>query len=116
LRILVASDLVARGIDLPSLDHVINYDMPTSVASYVHRVGRTARAGRSGKAWTLFTVPEARWFWKEVAEGSIVGRSGKVERVRITEEKEDAFQGKVDMYEKALQKLGEEAGGAKKHQ
>ncbi|KAI1417900.1 P-loop containing nucleoside triphosphate hydrolase protein [Hypoxylon sp. FL1857] len=109
LRILVASDLVARGIDLPSLDHVINYDMPSSVASYVHRVGRTARAGKSGKAWTLFTNPEARWFWNEVASESAIQRAKKVERIRVTEEKEEAFETKVAAYESALAKLGEEA-------
>ncbi|KAL7624587.1 ATP-dependent RNA helicase dbp6 [Parahypoxylon ruwenzoriense] len=109
LRILVASDLVARGIDLPSLDHVINYDMPSSVASYVHRVGRTARAGKTGRAWTLFTNPEARWFWNEVASETTIHRSRKVERIRITEEKEDAFDQKVSAYESALAKLGEEA-------
>ncbi|RWA14504.1 hypothetical protein EKO27_g592 [Xylaria grammica] len=110
LRIIVASDLVARGIDLPSLDHVINYDMPSSIASYVHRVGRTARAGNTGKAWTLFTNPEARWFWNEVASEKIIQRNKPVERIRITEEKEDAFDDKVAAYEAALQKLGQEAG------
>ncbi|KAI1099711.1 P-loop containing nucleoside triphosphate hydrolase protein [Jackrogersella minutella] len=109
LRILVASDLVARGIDLPSLDHVINYDVPSSVASYVHRVGRTARAGKMGKAWTLYTKPEARWFWNEVASETVVQRTKKVERIRVTEEKEDAFERKVAAYESALQRLGEEA-------
>ncbi|KAI4859141.1 P-loop containing nucleoside triphosphate hydrolase protein [Hypoxylon rubiginosum] len=108
LRILVASDLVARGIDLPSLDHVINYDIPSSVASYVHRVGRTARAGKTGRAWTLFTNPEARWFWNEVASENAIQRSKKVERIRVTEEKEDAFEKKVAAYESALAKLGEE--------
>ncbi|KAI0376398.1 P-loop containing nucleoside triphosphate hydrolase protein [Hypomontagnella monticulosa] len=109
LRILVASDLVARGIDLPSLDHVINYDMPSSIASYVHRVGRTARAGRTGKAWTLFTNPEGRWFWNEVASEKVIQRNKNVERIRVTEEKEDAFERKVAVYESALAKLGEEA-------
>ncbi|KAI1762747.1 P-loop containing nucleoside triphosphate hydrolase protein [Hypoxylon sp. FL1150] len=113
LRILVASDLVARGIDLPSLDHVVNYDMPSSVASYVHRVGRTARAGRAGRAWTLFTNAEARWFWNEVAGEKAVQRSGKVQRVRVTEEKEDAFETKVQAYEEALARLGEEASEAR---
>ncbi|KAI1454131.1 P-loop containing nucleoside triphosphate hydrolase protein [Annulohypoxylon moriforme] len=110
LRILVASDLVARGIDLPSLDHVINYDIPSSVASYVHRVGRTARAGKTGKAWTLFTNREARWFWNEVASEAAIQRNRQVERIRVTEEKEDAFEKKVAAYESALAKLGEEAG------
>ncbi|CAK7267786.1 ATP-dependent RNA helicase dbp6 [Sporothrix epigloea] len=67
LRILVATDLAARGIDLPSLDHVINYDMPPSVEFYVHRVGRTARAGASGHAWTLYTKKQAGWFWPVIA-------------------------------------------------
>ncbi|KAI1328115.1 P-loop containing nucleoside triphosphate hydrolase protein [Xylariaceae sp. FL0255] len=113
-RILVASDLVARGIDLPSLDHVINYDIPSSVASYVHRVGRTARAGNTGQAWTLFTNPEARWFWNEIAGEKVIQRSGKVERTRITEEKEDAFDNKVAAYEAALEKLGQEAGDSRR--
>ncbi|KAI5864038.1 P-loop containing nucleoside triphosphate hydrolase protein [Durotheca rogersii] len=108
LRVLVASDLVARGIDLPCLDHVINYDMPSSVASYVHRVGRTARAGKTGKAWTLYTNPEARWFWNNVASETLIQRSRKVERIRVTEEKEGSFDLKVSAYESALAKLGEE--------
>jgi ATP-dependent RNA helicase DDX51/DBP6 len=113
LRIIVASDLVARGIDLPSLDHVINYDMPSSIASYVHRVGRTARAGNTGKAWTLFTNSEARWFWNEVASQKVIQRTKPVERVRVTEEKEDAFNDKVAAYEASLEKLGQEAGQAR---
>ncbi|KAI3319126.1 P-loop containing nucleoside triphosphate hydrolase protein [Xylariaceae sp. AK1471] len=113
LRIIVASDLVARGIDLPSLNHVINYDMPSSIASYVHRVGRTARAGNTGKSWTLFTNSEARWFWNEVASQKVIQRSKPVERVRVTEEKEDAFNDKVAAYETALEKLGQEAGQAR---
>ncbi|CAK7201271.1 ATP-dependent RNA helicase dbp6 [Sporothrix eucalyptigena] len=76
LRILVATDLAARGIDLPRLDHVINYDMPPSVEFYVHRVGRTARAGMPGHAWTLYTKKEAGWFWPEVA-GQGSGRNSK---------------------------------------
>lgn len=115
LRVLVASDLVARGIDLPSLDHVVNYDIPSSVASYVHRVGRTARAGKRGKAWTLFTNREARWFWNEVASETAIQRTGQVERIRITEEKEDAFEKKVAAYEAALAKLGEEASESRNH-
>ncbi|KAI1108289.1 P-loop containing nucleoside triphosphate hydrolase protein [Nemania sp. NC0429] len=112
LAIVVASDLVARGIDLPSLDHVINYDMPSSIASYVHRVGRTARAGNTGKAWTLVTNPEARWFWNEIASEKVIQRSRHVERVRVTEEKEEAFDDKVAAYEAALENLGQEAGQA----
>ena len=50
---LVCSDSLARGMDLTSVDHVINYDVPAHVQTYVHRVGRTARAGKPGTAYTL---------------------------------------------------------------
>jgi ATP-dependent RNA helicase DDX51/DBP6 len=55
---LVCSDLIARGIDLPSVEHVVSYDIPLDMRKYVHRVGRTARAGRDGTAWTLVEKQE----------------------------------------------------------
>jgi superfamily II DNA/RNA helicase len=53
LRVLVATDVAARGIDVPTITHVINYGMPMKPEDYVHRIGRTGRAGRSGLAITL---------------------------------------------------------------
>ncbi len=53
LKILVASDVAARGLDVPSVSHVFNYDVPSHAEDYVHRIGRTGRAGRDGKAVTL---------------------------------------------------------------
>jgi ATP-dependent RNA helicase RhlB len=53
IRILVATDVAARGLDIEALDLVVNYDVPEDAESYVHRIGRTARAGKSGKAITL---------------------------------------------------------------
>jgi ATP-dependent RNA helicase DeaD len=57
VRILVATDVVGRGIDVTSISHIINYDMPQSSDDYVHRVGRTGRMGREGIAFT-FVTPE----------------------------------------------------------
>jgi len=53
LRILVATDVAARGIDVPTISHVVNYGLPMKPEDYVHRIGRTGRAGRDGLAVTL---------------------------------------------------------------
>src|SRR6056297_3134338 len=53
IRLLVASDVAARGLDIPAVSHVFNFDVPSHPEDYVHRIGRTGRAGRSGKALTL---------------------------------------------------------------
>jgi ATP-dependent RNA helicase DeaD len=57
LEVLIASDLASRGIDVDGITHVINYDLPEDPDLYVHRIGRTARAGRGGIAWS-FVTPE----------------------------------------------------------
>jgi ATP-dependent RNA helicase RhlE len=50
VRVLVATDIAARGIDVPNISHVVNYELPNEPESYVHRIGRTARAGAGGAA------------------------------------------------------------------
>jgi superfamily II DNA/RNA helicase len=55
MTILVASDVAARGLDIPDVSHVFNYDMPHHAEDYVHRIGRTGRAGRAGASFTLVT-------------------------------------------------------------
>jgi superfamily II DNA/RNA helicase len=64
-RILVATDIAARGIDIDHVAHVINYDLPQVAEDYVHRIGRTARAGREGQALSL-VAPEEKALWKEI--------------------------------------------------
>ncbi len=58
-RILVATDIAARGIDVTKISHVINYDIPSTPEIYIHRIGRTGRATRSGDAFTLITEDDA---------------------------------------------------------
>ncbi|KAK1980058.1 P-loop containing nucleoside triphosphate hydrolase protein [Colletotrichum cereale] len=117
LRLLVASDLVARGIDLPLLDNVVNYDLPASAAGYVHRVGRTARAGRAGAAWTLVEDGESGWFWGKIAKPtSGIRRAARVDRLRIGDPDAGGFgDERVREYELALETLGKEAGEARRH-
>lgn len=112
LSILVASDLVSRGLDLANLAHVINYDVPSSITSYVHRVGRTARAGKAGQAWTLFTDSEGRWFWNEIGRSSAIERlaASKISRVNI---KASHFDAERTKYEEALEELKKETTGSK---
>src|SRR5919107_702815 len=59
-KLLVATDIAARGLDISGVSHVINYDMPNSPEVYVHRIGRTGRVGRSGRAITLITPKQQR--------------------------------------------------------
>ncbi len=61
LQLLVATDLAARGLDIEGVTHVINYDIPHDVDWYVHRIGRTGRAGKEGVAVTFYTADEIRW-------------------------------------------------------
>lgn len=75
-RVLVATDIAARGIDVDSISHVINYDVPAAAEDYVHRIGRTGRAGRTGQAITLVAPTD------ETSMRSIERLTGrKVERI-----------------------------------
>ena len=60
VELLVCSDVAARGLDLPAVSHVFNFDVPVHAEDYIHRIGRTGRAGRSGQAFTLALPEEAR--------------------------------------------------------
>ena len=61
LKLLVASDVAARGLDIPDVSHIFNYDVPIHAEDYVHRIGRTGRAGRSGKSFTIATRSDTKY-------------------------------------------------------
>ena len=104
IPIIVATDRASRGLDLPSLKHVVNYDVPASITAYVHRVGRTARAGKEGTAWTLVARREGRWFAKEIAKSTDgkISRSGNVGKVNVKLDDLGSLQSK---YEAKLDEL-----------
>lgn len=112
VKILIASDAASRGLDIPDISHVINYDLPTSITSYVHRVGRTARAGKPGEAWTLFTKTEAAWFIKQVTKGDVVKRGNK--KVKRMDWKESVVTagGQKKAYRAALAELESQVKGS----
>ena len=61
IALLVASDVAARGLDIPAVSHIFNFDVPTHSEDYIHRIGRTGRAGRSGIAITLATPLDRKY-------------------------------------------------------
>ncbi|KAL8687267.1 MAG: hypothetical protein Q9224_005202 [Gallowayella concinna] len=110
INAIISTDRASRGLDIPDLAYVINYDIPPSVNSYVHRVGRTARAHRSGTAITLVGWREGRWFWNEIGRGQAIFRSDR--KIARKSMKEEGWADEErEKYSKALQKLGEETRG-----
>jgi ATP-dependent RNA helicase RhlE len=67
VRILITTDVSARGIDASNVSHVINFDVPPNYEDYIHRIGRTARAGKRGDAITLVD-PSEEWHWRKIEE------------------------------------------------
>ncbi|KAG9316644.1 P-loop containing nucleoside triphosphate hydrolase protein [Chiua virens] len=87
-QILVVTDVAARGLDIPILEHVINYDFPVGARIFVHRVGRTARAGRKGWAWSFVTHNEAAYLCdlQLFLARPLLGVSAQPPSVRTSEE------------------------------
>jgi ATP-dependent RNA helicase RhlE len=67
VRVLITTDVSARGMDASMVSHVINFDVPSDYENYVHRIGRTARAGNRGNAIT-FIAPSEEWHWEKIKE------------------------------------------------
>lgn len=64
IRVLIATDLMARGLDISDVSHVVNFDMPTVPGDYLHRIGRTGRAGKEGIALAFVNKVEEAWLWQ----------------------------------------------------
>ncbi|MCL9780011.1 DEAD/DEAH box helicase [Vibrio sp. S4M6] len=102
IDILVATDVVARGLDVPRITHVFNYDIPFDVESYIHRIGRTGRAGRKGKAILLVRTNQIRML-------------RTIERVTKSSMEEIQLPLRDKVAEARLVKLGAELEAEKEH-
>jgi superfamily II DNA/RNA helicase len=92
LKLLVASDVAARGLDIPDVSHVFNYDVPIHAEDYVHRIGRTGRAGRSGKSFTIATRLDTKYVdaIERLIGQTIEWHDGDLSTVVVTEDEQDA--------------------------
>lgn len=114
LQILVATDLAARGLDIEGVTHVVNFDIPHDVDWYVHRIGRTGRAGRDGVAVTLYAPEETKWL-KNIEEKLNIeierqNPAGETLARRTVVRKTPAFAGKSERRVKDKVKLTAKAG------
>ncbi|RCH91966.1 ATP-dependent RNA helicase dbp6 [Rhizopus stolonifer] len=96
IDLLICSDLIGRGIDLDSVEYVISYDVPVYMDKYIHRVGRTARAGREGTAYTLVEKPQVRYF------KDMLRHAGHLNQIEILNVEKEKIQELVPDYEKAM--------------
>jgi superfamily II DNA/RNA helicase len=110
IRLLVASDVAARGLDIPSVSHVFNFDVPTHSEDYIHRIGRTGRAGRDGKALMICSTRDEKYLeqietllQKTVARvDNPVKKAPKVDNPTIDPPKEVEVQADAPMAKPAL--------------
>lgn len=99
MRILIATDLASRGLDIEDLTHVINYDFPRNIEEYVHRVGRTGRAGRLGTSLSFF----ARNNWGSAADLIAILEEAK-------QEIPDELHNMADRFKKMKERTGNRGG------
>ena len=103
-KVLVATDVAARGIDVAGISHVINFDAPRQAEDYVHRIGRTGRAGRSGMAVTLINPSERRlvrdierYTGQQVQVDTIVGLEPKIREERLARKPNSPGRGRTQV-------------------
>jgi ATP-dependent RNA helicase DDX51/DBP6 len=102
LDVIIASDAIARGVDFPGLDAVINYDCPAFTETYVHRAGRTSRAGREGECYTLLHSHQLGRF-KSMLESKIEG--SRLLELQVNSKAQKLIEQKKSAYEDALKIL-----------
>ncbi|HEX6641442.1 MAG TPA: DEAD/DEAH box helicase, partial [Thermoanaerobaculia bacterium] len=118
VEIVVATDVAARGLDVEQIEHVINYDVPYDVEAYVHRIGRTGRAGRHGVA-TMFITPRERKMMREIERftGTQIKPMKMPTRADIAAKRIGVFkeqirktigEGELEMYVELVEQLVEE--------
>lgn len=86
IKLLICSDVAARGLDVQGVSHVFNYDVPMNAEDYVHRIGRTGRAGKSGRAWTMTTDADEKFL---LAIEKLTGQSLNYEKIERTNTPKD---------------------------
>ncbi|CBI76535.1 ATP-dependent RNA helicase [Bartonella clarridgeiae 73] len=93
LTLLVASDVAARGLDIPAVSHVFNYDVPTHAEDYIHRIGRTGRAKRNGKAFTIVTKADEKYInaIEEISKEKIEWLNGDLSTLIAHDETNDTI-------------------------
>jgi len=96
--VLVATDVAARGLDIKNVSHIYNYDVPKTAIEYIHRIGRTARAGENGAAITLLTGPDHENFRRVQSNGEL-----NIKKVDVPEFTKVSFSRKMDHGNKTSQ-------------
>lgn len=103
--VVVCSDVLARGVDIFNVDAVINYDVPVHIRTYVHRAGRTARAGRVGTVVTLLLSKQAHHFREMVRQADRGDRKVQAKNLGLRDEERDSFIEKLDNALRLLRRL-----------
>ncbi|GEO83216.1 MULTISPECIES: DEAD/DEAH box helicase [Alphaproteobacteria] len=113
ITLLVASDVAARGLDIPDVSHVFNFDIPIHAEDYVHRIGRTGRAGRSGAAFTLVAKSDAKYLdaIEKLIDQKIEWLDGDLSALPAPTEGEDEGRGRRGTREKGDRERGDRGKG-----
>jgi superfamily II DNA/RNA helicase len=101
IKLLVASDVAARGLDIQGMSHVFNFDVPIHAEDYVHRIGRTGRAGREGRSYTLATPEDGRFI---AAIEQLIGKA--IPRISVTDLPDGALEAEAGQGERRPEPRG----------